>query len=158
MACVGLTTCGLAVAESEKFLDPLVTELEKLGFGNLEGISIGISGCERHCSRNVRFDISLEGKTDGEYQIKLLFGEPDSEHISADLISNGEKYLRRVSQQDTINVIQVLINNYINNKLPGENSISIFHKRIGMEEVIELLKTNDATKHLMETRHELYVA
>ena len=158
LACVGLTTCGLAVAESEKFLDPVITELEKTGYGNLQGVSIGISGCERHCSRNVRFDISLEGKTDGEYQVKLLFGEPDGNHISSDLISNGEKYLRRVSQQDAIKVIKVLIENSINNKLQDENSISLFHQRIGMEKVIDVLKTNESTKPLMETTYELYVA
>ena len=158
LACVGLTTCPLAVAESEKFLNPLITQLEKEGFGNIEGINIGISGCERHCSRNVRFDISLEGKTDGEYQVKLLFGEPDGEHISSDLIDDDKKYLRRVPQQKTIDVIHVLINNYINNKLPNENSISLFHKRIGIKKVIEVLKTNERTKPLMETTYELYVA
>ncbi len=70
-ACVGLNTCSIAVAESERYFQPLLTELEESGYGNVEGVSIGISGCERHCSRNVRHDISIEGKGMGIYQIKF---------------------------------------------------------------------------------------
>lgn len=158
LACVGLATCPLAVTESEKFLDPLITELEQDGFGNLEGVNIGISGCERHCSRNVRFDISLEGKTDGEYQLKLLFGERDKNHLAADLIDGEKKYLRRIPQALAVSVIRVLIKNYLENRLPEEKSISLFHKRIGMAKVIEVLKTNEITKNLMQSTYELYVA
>lgn len=158
LACVGLSTCGLAVAESEKFLNPLINELGKRGFGNLEGISIGISGCERHCSRNVRYDISLEGKTDGEYQLKLLFGEPGKEHLAADLIYDGKKYLRRIPQKDATNVISILIENFLMNKRGDEKNISVFHKRIGIGKIIQLFEENEATKHLMQHTAELYVA
>jgi len=158
LACVGLSTCPLAVAESEKFLNPLITELEKSGYGNLEGINIGISGCERHCSRNVRFDISLEGKTDSEYQLKLLFGDQNGEHLSADLIDEEKKYLRRINQDSSIIVIKALIENYLANKLPKENSISLFHKRIGMKQVLEFLKSDERTKPLMQSTYELFVA
>ena len=158
LACVGLSTCPLAVAESEKFLNPLITELEKTGFGNLEGISIGISGCERHCSRNVRFDISLEGKTDGAYQLKLLFGESEKEHLSADLIYEKKKYLRRIPQEHAIPLIKVIIENYYINKTSDEKSISLFHQRIGMKNLIKFLKENEITKQLMNTTYELYTA
>lgn len=158
LACVGLATCSLAVAESEKLLNPLITELEEAGYGSIEGISIGISGCERHCSRNVRFDISLEGKTDGAYQLKLLFGEPEKDHLAADLIEEEKKYLRRIPQEQVLSVIKVIIANYIINKIPEEKSISLFHQRIGMKNVIKLLKENDITKKLMNTTYELYTA
>ena len=36
-ACVGLYTCSLAVAESEKYFHPLITELENRGYGNVGG-------------------------------------------------------------------------------------------------------------------------
>ncbi len=157
LACVGLATCPLAVAESEKFLNPLITELENISSGNLDGVNIGISGCERHCSRNVRFDISLEGKTDGEYQLKLLFGERDKEHLSSDLIDEGKKYLRRIPREDCAQVIRIIIQNYVANKLPDE-SISVFHKRIGMKNIIEFLKLHEVTKSLMQTTYELYIA
>ena len=136
----------------------MITELEKSGYGNLEGVSIGISGCERHCSRNVRFDISLEGKTDGEYQLKLLFGEPDANHLSSDLIDNGKKYLRRIPQDKAIPVIKIIIENYVKHKTADEKFISVFHQRIGMKKVIDLLRENEITKPLMEITHELYVA
>jgi sulfite reductase (NADPH) hemoprotein beta-component len=158
LACVGLSTCPLAVAESEKLLNPLISELEKAGYGSIEGINIGISGCERHCSRNVRFDISLEGKTDGAYQLKLLFGEPEKNHLAMDLIDEGKKYLRRIPQENTVSVLRVIIANYCMNKTPEEKSISLFHQRIGMKNVIKLLKENEITKKLMNTTYELYTA
>jgi sulfite reductase beta subunit-like hemoprotein len=158
LACVGLATCGLAVAESEKYLHPLIDELEKAGYGNLDGIHIGISGCERHCSRNPRFDISLEGKTDGEYQLKLLFGQPDKEHLASDLISSGKKYLRRIPQEQAASLVLVLVENFVRNKLPDEKYISVFHKRVGMENIIALLKENEITKPLMQNTAELFVS
>lgn len=158
LACVGLSTCPLAVAESEKFFSPLITELENSGYGNLKGISIGISGCERHCSRNVRFDISIEGKTDGAYQLKLLFGEAEKDHLAADLIDDGKKYLRKIPQENIVSLIRTIVENYCINKNPEEQSISQFHHRIGMKNVIKVLKENEVTKQLMNNTYELYTA
>lgn len=156
-ACVGLYTCPLAVAESERYFHPLISELEKRGYSDVEGISIGISGCERHCSRNIRYPISIEGKGDNIYQLKLLFGETDGEHLAIDLIDEGEKYLRMIPRKSVPDVISVLIDNYIANKNSDENKISVFHKRIGKKKIIELLKNNDKTTELMQKTYDPYI-
>ncbi len=156
-ACVGLYTCPLAVAESESYFHPVISELENRGYGDIEGISIGISGCERHCPRNNRYPISFEGKGDGFYQLKLLFGKAEDEHLAQDLIENGKKYLRLIPQLDIPDVISILLNNYMLNKNNDENDISLFHKRIGMKNIIRLLKENRLTAHLMEKTYDPYL-
>lgn len=157
-ACVGLYTCPLAVTESEKYFHPLISELEKRGYANVDGVSIGISGCERHCSRNVRYAISIEGKGDGFYQLKLLFGNPDGEHLAKDLIDGGEKYLRLIPKELIPEVISALVENYIANKNKDESNIALFHQRIGMKGIINFLKCNQKTAALMEKSYDLYLA
>lgn len=157
-ACVGLYTCPLAVAESESYFHPVISELEHRGYGNIKGVSIGISGCERHCPRNNRYPISFEGKGDGFYQLKLLFGKAEDEHLAQDLIENGVKYLRLIPQDNLPDIISVLIDNYLTNKQKVENDISVFHKRIGMGKIIQLFKENHVTAHLMEKIYDPYLA
>lgn len=157
LACVGLPTCGLAVADSERLFDPLFTELEALGIGNVEGVNIGISGCERHCSRNVRFDISIEGKGSDLYQIKLLFGKPEDNYLASDIIYKEEKYLRQVPGEKLSSLINLLVQNYINNKVESENSISEFHKRIGTEGIMELINADKGLSILLEKKYDRYL-
>ncbi|MHB1687401.1 MAG: hypothetical protein ACYCVH_08505 [Ignavibacteriaceae bacterium] len=157
-ACVGLYTCSLAVTESEKYFHPLISELENRGYGNIEGVTIGISGCERHCSRNIRYSISLEGKGDLVYQLKLLLGKMDEDHLAQDIIYEGKKYLRSIPKGSISDVISVLIDNYLVNKNPGEDEISVFHKRIGMKGIVDFLKANEKTSPLMEKTYDPYLA
>jgi len=152
-ACVGLNTCSIAVAESERYFQPLLTELEESGYGNTEGVSIGISGCERHCSRNVRHDISIEGKGMGIYQIKLMLGDVKTE-VANDLLYNDRKYLRCVLQCDIPGVIKALIDNYTKNRLPEETSMSLFHKRIGVNAILEYLKRNSETAKALDKTYD----
>jgi sulfite reductase (ferredoxin) len=50
IACPALPTCGLALAEAERFLPYLIDELEERGYGE-EEIKIRMSGCTNACSR-----------------------------------------------------------------------------------------------------------
>jgi len=157
-ACVGLYTCPLAVTESERYFHPLISDLESRGYADVEGISIGISGCERHCSRNIRYPISIEGKGDEFFQLKLLFGKSDEAHLAKDLIDEEKKYLRLIPQKSVPDVISVLIDNYLANKNNDENEISLFHARVGLKGIIEFLKNNDKTAELMEKTYAPYLA
>src|SRR5690606_30229185 len=62
MACVALPTCGLAMAESERYLPSLIgrieTMLERHGLGT-EPITIRMSGCPNGCSRPYIAQIGL---------------------------------------------------------------------------------------------------
>lgn len=68
MACPALPTCGLAVAESERYLPSLIGELEQRGFGN-ERVWIRMSGCYNACSRPPTAEIGLVGRSLNLYNI-----------------------------------------------------------------------------------------
>ncbi len=74
MACVALPTCGLALAESERYLPSLVTALEaRLAAHGLaeDEIVIRMSGCPNGCSRPYLAEIALVGKGPGRYNLYL---------------------------------------------------------------------------------------
>jgi sulfite reductase (NADPH) hemoprotein beta-component len=74
MACVALPTCGLALAESERYLPDLVTALEaelaRCGLAKDE-ISIRMTGCPNGCARPYLAEIGLVGRTPGVYNLYL---------------------------------------------------------------------------------------
>ena len=74
LACVALPTCGLALAESERYLPGLITQLEE----ELEGvglaqddITIRMTGCPNGCARPYLAEIGLVGRTPGIYNLYL---------------------------------------------------------------------------------------
>jgi sulfite reductase (NADPH) hemoprotein beta-component len=74
MACPSLPTCGLGLAESERYLPGLVDRIEKvagdLGLGNDE-IIIRSTGCPNGCARPYMAEIAFVGKAPGRYQVWL---------------------------------------------------------------------------------------
>jgi len=74
VACVALPTCGLALAESERYLPDLVTrleaELEKHGLRDDE-ITIRMTGCPNGCARPYMSEIGLVGRSPGLYNLYL---------------------------------------------------------------------------------------
>ncbi len=74
MACVALPTCGLALAESERYLPDLITRLEealeRLGLRDDE-ITIRMTGCPNGCARPYVSEIGLVGRTPGIYNLYL---------------------------------------------------------------------------------------
>jgi sulfite reductase (NADPH) hemoprotein beta-component len=74
MACVALPTCGLALAESERYLPDLMTALdERLAAHGLsaDDIIIRMTGCPNGCSRPYLAEIGLVGKGPGRYNLYL---------------------------------------------------------------------------------------
>ena len=74
LACPSLPTCGLALAESERYLPGLLDRLETLcaevGLGG-EEIIIRTTGCPNGCARPYTAEIALVGKAPGRYQVCL---------------------------------------------------------------------------------------
>ncbi len=157
IACVGLPTCSLAVSDSERYFDPLLSELEEMQLGEIKGVSIGISGCERHCSRNVRNEISIEGKGDGVYQLKLLFGIAEENNIAQDIIYDNQKYLKQIPSKEMSSLIKLLIENYLENKNENEINISEFHNRIEMLGIIDLIKSDLKLSYLLDKTYDPYI-
>jgi sulfite reductase (NADPH) hemoprotein beta-component len=74
MACVALPTCGLALAESERYLPDLLTALdEQLAAHGLsaDDIVIRMTGCPNGCARPYLAEIGLVGKGPGRYNLYL---------------------------------------------------------------------------------------
>lgn len=77
MACVALPTCGLSLAESERYLPDLVTEIESVveeaGLRD-DAITIRMTGCPNGCARPYLGEIGLVGKAPGKYNLYLGAG------------------------------------------------------------------------------------
>ena len=74
MACVALPTCGLALAESERYLPDLITALEeRLALHGLaeDEIVIRMTGCPNGCARPYLAEIGFVGKGPGRYNLYL---------------------------------------------------------------------------------------
>ena len=74
IACVALPTCGLAMAEAERYMPDLLTRIELIlaEHGLLdEPITIRISGCPNGCSRPYVAEIGLTGRAPGKYNLYL---------------------------------------------------------------------------------------
>ena len=74
VACVALPTCGLALAESERYLPSLVSrlesELEAVGLADHD-ITIRMTGCPNGCARPYMAEIGLVGRSPGLYNLYL---------------------------------------------------------------------------------------
>ncbi len=77
MSCVALPTCGLALAESERYLPELVknleTEIEAAGLRD-DAITLRITGCPNGCGRPYLAEIGFVGRAPGKYNVYLGAG------------------------------------------------------------------------------------
>ncbi len=74
MACVALPTCGLALAESERYLPDLLEALDgRLAEHGLstDDIVIRMTGCPNGCARPYLAEVGLVGKGPGRYNLYL---------------------------------------------------------------------------------------
>jgi sulfite reductase (NADPH) hemoprotein beta-component len=107
MACVALPTCGLALAESERFLPGFISQLEpvlgELGLARQE-IVIRMTGCPNGCARPYLAEIGFVGKAPGRYQIYL-----GGDHYGMRL---NRLYLDNVKDTDLIPQLRPLLARY----------------------------------------------
>lgn len=74
MACVAFPTCGLAMAESERYLPDLITKLDAVmrdaGLSE-DAIVLRMTGCPNGCARPYMGEIAFTGKAPGKYNLYL---------------------------------------------------------------------------------------
>jgi len=74
IACVALPTCGLALAEAERYLPTLITDLEEQveesGLRH-DAITIRMTGCPNGCGRPYLAEIGFVGKGPNKYNVYL---------------------------------------------------------------------------------------
>ncbi|HEU4662474.1 MAG TPA: NADPH-dependent assimilatory sulfite reductase hemoprotein subunit, partial [Dokdonella sp.] len=73
IACVALPTCGLAMAEAERYLPDLLAKIERRldahGLADAP-ILLRVSGCPNGCSRPYLGEIALVGRAPGRYDLR----------------------------------------------------------------------------------------
>ncbi len=115
MSCVALPTCGLALAESERYLPDLVklleAEIETAGLRD-DAISLRITGCPNGCGRPFLAEIGLVGKAPGKYNVYL------------GAAFNGSRlnilYKASVTTADLIPMLGAILRRYATERLSGE--------------------------------------
>jgi sulfite reductase (NADPH) hemoprotein beta-component len=115
MACVALPTCGLALAESERFLPGLITRLEDslnaAGLGDDE-IIVRMTGCPNGCARPYLAEIGLVGRTPGLYNL-YLGAAFDGTRLS-------KLYAEDVDERKIVQLLDPLFKRYAKERLAGE--------------------------------------
>lgn len=116
MACVALPTCGLSLAESERYLPDLVTELEQVteeaGLRD-DAITIRMTGCPNGCARPYLAEIGLVGKAPGKYNVYL--------GAAFDGSRLNRLYRASVKSEDIVTLLRPLIEHYAKERLEGEH-------------------------------------
>ena len=115
MACPSLPTCGLGLAESERYLPDLLTRIEALmaevGLADDE-IVIRMTGCPNGCARPYMAEIGFVGKAPGKYQI-YLGGNESSTRLN-------RVFQETVKSEEIINVLRPVMSRYASERNGGE--------------------------------------
>ncbi len=115
MACVALPTCGLALAESERYLPTLITALEQtiasLDLAS-EEITIRMTGCPNGCARPYLAEIGLVGVRPGIYNL-YLGGAFDGMRLS-------KLYRRELTHDGILAALAPLFASYASSRLANE--------------------------------------
>lgn len=116
IACVALPTCGLALAESERYLPSLVSDLEiileEAGLRDDE-IVIRSTGCPNGCGRPYLGEIGLVGKVPGKYNLYLGAGF-DGERLN-------KLYRTSVTHEQIIELLRPILLQYAKERKEGEH-------------------------------------
>jgi sulfite reductase (NADPH) hemoprotein beta-component len=115
MACVALPTCGLALAESERYLPELVRALETIveeaGLREDE-IVIRMTGCPNGCARPYLAEIGLVGRAPGKYNLYL--------GAAFDGSRLNKLYRKDLGHDEIVAALTPLILSYAKERLAGE--------------------------------------
>lgn len=115
LACVALPTCGLAMAEAERYLPQIVGRLEeRLAAHGLqdEKILLRITGCPNGCARPYLAEIALVGKTLGRYNL-YLGGDVRGQRLN-------RLYRENIDEAGVLGALDPLFAAYARERRPGE--------------------------------------
>ncbi|MCP4300934.1 MAG: NADPH-dependent assimilatory sulfite reductase hemoprotein subunit [Gammaproteobacteria bacterium] len=116
MACVAFPTCGLAMAESERYLptliDKLDAQLESFGLQD-DPITIRMTGCANGCARPYIAEIGLVGKGPGRYSLFLGAG------FAGDRLAS--KFLDNADEREILSALAPLLQSYAQDRQQDEN-------------------------------------
>ncbi|KAG1741109.1 hypothetical protein EDB19DRAFT_1706335 [Suillus lakei] len=115
-ACVAFPTCGLAMAESERYLPVLIDKVEKIceenGLRN-DSIVMRMTGCPNGCARPYVAEVAFVGKAPGSYSM-LLGGGYYGQRLN-------KIYRETVSEPEILAILKPMIKRYALERLEGEH-------------------------------------
>lgn len=116
MACVALPTCGLAMAEAERYLPTLLDKIEEIidenGLREQE-ITIRMTGCPNGCARHALGEIGFIGKAPGKYNM-YLGAAFDGSRLS-------KMYRENIGEAEILSELRVLLSRYAKEREEGEH-------------------------------------
>jgi sulfite reductase (NADPH) hemoprotein beta-component len=116
MACVALPTCGLAMAESERYLPSLLekidTILEDVGLTE-EEIVIRMTGCPNGCARPALAELAFIGKAPGKYNM-YIGGGFAGERLN-------KLYRENIGEEEILKNLRPLLQEYAEQKMENEH-------------------------------------
>jgi sulfite reductase (NADPH) hemoprotein beta-component len=116
MACVALPTCGLAMAEAERYLPVLIDKIETIidenGLRDKE-ITIRMTGCPNGCARPGLGEIAFMGKAVGKYNMYL--------GAAFDGSRLNKMYRENIGEEEILSELRVLLSRYAKEREDGEH-------------------------------------
>jgi len=116
MACVSLPTCGMAMAEAERYLPELMDKiepmLEEAGLSDKE-IVIRMTGCPNGCARPMLAEIAFIGKAPGKYNMYLGGG-----HSGNRL---NKLYKENIGEVEILESLRPIVNQYAKERQENEH-------------------------------------
>ncbi|MCX8047498.1 MAG: assimilatory sulfite reductase (NADPH) hemoprotein subunit [Anoxybacillus gonensis] len=115
LACVALPTCGLAMAEAERYLPTLIDKIEEIVEENGlrdEEITIRMTGCPNGCARHVLGEIAFIGKSVGKYNMYL--------GAAFDGSRLGKLYRENIGEKEILAELRMLLSRYAKERFDGE--------------------------------------
>ncbi|KAK5115593.1 hypothetical protein LTR85_009764 [Meristemomyces frigidus] len=125
-ACVAFPTCGLAMAESERYLPELITKLEGVveesGLRQ-DSIVMRMTGCPNGCARPWLAEVAFVGKAYGAYNM-YLGGGYHGQRLN-------KLYRSSIKEEEILGIMKPLMKRYAIERNEGER-FGDFVVRIGM--------------------------
>lgn len=116
MACVSFPTCGLAMAESERYLPSLLDKIEAIidetGLRE-EEIVIRMTGCPNGCARPALAEVSFIGKAPGKYNMYLGGG------FAGDRLN--KLYRENIGEEEILHELHEILNRYAKEREEAEH-------------------------------------
>ena len=125
-ACVAFPTCGLAMAESERYLPVLITKLEQCLEENglrQDSIVMRMTGCPNGCARPWLAEVAFVGKAFNTYNM-YLGGGYHGQRLN-------KLYRSSIQEEEILTIMKPLFKRYALERQEGER-FGDFTIRIGM--------------------------
>lgn len=115
-ACVAFPTCGLAMAESERYLPELITKLEDCLEENglkQESIVMRMTGCPNGCARPWLAEVAFVGKAYGTYNM-YLGGGYHGQRLN-------KLYRSSIQEEEILEIMKPMFRQYAMDRDDGEH-------------------------------------